>query len=206
MAYPHSKPETLADGIVHLAGLSLSVPASILLLMKWAGDTPQATAAATYAGCLLFAFAASAIYHMSPLDRLRPVLHRIDHAAIYFKIAGTYTPFVALIGSGFAYSLLGFVWVLALLGALAKLTIWRADARGSLALYLAMGWLAVLLFWPMVQVLPRLALALIVAGGLTYSAGAWVFSRPAFSYQIAIWHGFVLTASACFFAAIAISL
>lgn len=206
MAYPYSRTETLADGVVHVAGLSLSIPASVMLLMKGAGDTVQATAAATYAGCLLFAFAASAIYHLSPLDRLRPVLHRIDHAAIYFKIAGTYTPFVALIGTGFAYGLLSLVWGLALLGAIAKMTIWRADARGSLALYLAMGWLAVLLLWPMAQILPSVALILIVAGGLTYSAGAWVFSRPVFSYQIAIWHGFVLTASACFFAAIAISL
>lgn len=206
MSYPHSRSETLADGAVHLAGLALAIPASALLLMRADMEGSLATAAMTYAACMIFAFAASAVYHLSPLDRLRPVLNRIDHAAIYLKIAGTYTPFVVLIGTQFAYVLLAVVWGLALLGAIAKLSIWRTDARGSLALYLAMGWLAVLLFWPMAQVLPGAALALVLAGGAIYSLGAWVFAQPVFAFQNAIWHGFVLSASACFFTAVAISL
>jgi hemolysin III len=206
MAYPSTKPETLADGAVHLAGLSLAIPASALLLMNAADTSSETTAATLYAGCLIFAFAASALYHLSPVDGLRPLLNRIDHAAIYFKIAGTYTPFVVLIGSGFAYAVLGLVWVLALLGAVAKLWFWGTDGRGSLALYLIMGWLAVLLFWPMSQVLPPAAVFLIVTGGAIYSGGAWVFAKPEFRYQNAIWHGFVLSASTCFFAAIALSL
>lgn len=191
---------------MHVAGLLLAIPASVLLLVEAAGSQRLTTAAALYAGCMIFAFAASAIYHLSPIDRTRPLLNRIDHAAIYFKIAGTYTPFVALIGSGFAYAVLGIVWALALVGAVAKLWFWGTDGRGSLALYLLMGWLAVLLFWPMWQVLPPAALFLVSVGGIIYSVGAWVFAKPAFRFQNAIWHSFVLSASTCFFAAVAIAL
>lgn len=163
-------------------------------------------ATGVYSACALLSLIASAIYHMSPHDGLRPMLHRIDHAAIYLKIAGTYTPLVMVIGSGFAYSVLGVVWTLALAGALAKLWFWRTDAQGSLALYLAMGWLSVLLIWPMWQSLSGTAITLIVTGGLIYSAGTFIYAHPGMGFQNALWHGIVLSASVCFFSAIALSI
>lgn len=205
MAYPHSRSETIADGVVHLTGLALAIPASVILLHYAARGDLGAGATALYAGSMLLAFAASALYHMTPLDHLRPLLNRIDHAAIYFKIAGTYTPFVVLIGSGFAYGVLGVVWLLALFGAVAKLSFWGTQARGSLALYLAMGWLSALLIWPMWQVLPHSSVWLIVIGGLIYSAGTRVYAHPGMRYQNAIWHVFVLVASTCLFLAVALS-
>ena len=125
MGYPFSKAETVADGAVHAAGLAFAIPATALLAM----NTDNTWAVLLYGLCMVGAFAASAIYHMSPIDRTRPLLHRLDHAAIYFKIAGTYTPLVAVIGSGFAYGILGIVWALALIGAVAKLWFWKTDAR-----------------------------------------------------------------------------
>ncbi|MAM25088.1 MAG: hemolysin III [Rhodobacteraceae bacterium] len=206
MAYPTSIAETVADGTVHVLGLAFAIPASILLLLHASQTGAPLTATALYVGSILLSFMASAIYHLLPFDRTRPFLGRIDHAAIYFKIAGTYTPLVVLIGSGFAYGILGVIWTLAVIGAVAKLWFWRLDARGSLALYLGMGWLSVLLVWPMWERLPGAALGLIAAGGLIYSLGTIVYAHAGMRYQNAIWHGFVLTASAAFFAAIAISL
>ncbi|AXI47729.1 hemolysin III [Sulfitobacter sp. SK012] len=201
MGYPFSKAETVADGAVHAAGLAFAIPATALLVM----NTDNTWAVLLYGLCMVGAFAASAIYHMSPIDRTRPLLHRLDHAAIYFKIAGTYTPLVAVIGSGFAYGILGIVWALALIGAVAKLWFWKTDARGSLALYLGMGWLSVLLIVPMWKNLPGTALSLVVAGGLIYSLGTIVYARKSMPFHNAIWHGFVLIASICFFGAIALS-
>ncbi|MEQ6250146.1 hemolysin III family protein [Sulfitobacter sp. HNIBRBA3233] len=206
MPYPFSKSETIADGVVHTAGLAFALPATLVLLMQAGGDVPKLTAVLLYGLSMVGAFAASAIYHMSPLDRTRPLLNRIDHAAIYFKIAGTYTPLVVVLGSGFAYGILGIVWALAFLGAIAKLRGWATDARGSLALYLGMGWLSTLLIWPMWTTLPGPALVLVAIGGAIYSLGTIVYARERLAYQNAIWHGFVLTASVCFFAAISISL
>jgi hemolysin III len=205
MAYPTSPAETIADGTVHIAGLAFAIPASAILLMQAAGAGTITIATAIYAGCMVFAFAASAIYHLLPFDQCRALLGRVDHAAIYFKIAGTYTPLVMIIGTGFAYGILGLVWALAILGAIAKLFFWRTDARGSLALYLGMGWLSVLLIWPMVDTLPGLAVALIGIGGLTYSLGTIIYKRDGMRYQNAIWHVFVLTASICLFCAISLS-
>ena len=206
MAYPHPTPDTLADGTIHVLGLGFAIPATILLTTAVAGQGGALTPILIYAACFVLSLLASAIYHLVPFDRPRALLGRIDHAAIYFKIAGTYTPLVVLIGTGFAYGILAVVWALAIIGAIAKLSFWSTESRASLYLYLGMGWLSVLLVWPMWQSLPPMALTLIGAGGLIYSLGTVIFAHPGMRFQNAIWHSFVLTASICFFAAISISL
>lgn len=205
MPYPTSAPETIADGAAHFAGLAFAIPASVILLMQASNAGAPMTPSAIYAGCMVFAFAASALYHLLPFEQTRALLGRIDHASIYFKIAGTYTPLAMIIGSSFAYGILGFVWVLAIIGAIAKLFFWRTDARGSLALYLGMGWLSVLLIKPMLTTLPGMAVALVGIGGLIYSVGTIIYKRDGMRYQNAIWHVFVLVASICFFYAISLS-
>jgi len=207
MAYPYSKAETLADAAVHAAGLLFAIPSTALLLGHAAAHSVSVYAAtALYSGSLILALGASAIYHMCPIDRVRPLLHRIDHAAIYLKIAGSYTPLVVVIGSGFAYGVLGIIWALAVLGAIAKLSFWPTDAKGSLTLYLGMGWLSALLLWPMWQTLNGTVVGLVVIAGLIYSAGTKVYAHAGMRYQNAIWHSFVLAASICLFGAIALSL
>lgn len=205
MPYPHSPSETIADGVVHATGLALALPAVAFLLLPWNASGPVAVAIAIYAVTLIASLTASAVYHMSPVTRTREALGRIDHAMIYFKIGGTYAPLVAVIGTGLAYSVALIVWILAIGGAVAKLRGWQAQARGSLALYLAMGWLSVLLFYGMWHHLPRAAVWLIVAGGSIYSLGTIIFAQSAMRYQNAIWHMFVLLASICFFCAINLS-
>ncbi len=207
MAYPRSLAETLADGSVHVIGLTGSVIGAAILLGHVTTHAPAATVASVsvYLAVLVFAFAASAAYHLLPWDRTRPLLARVDHASIYLKIAGTYTPLVVMLGSISGYVVLGFVWLVALGGAIAKLSFWSTEGRGSLALYLALGWASVLLIWPMWSNLSGAAMALVAAGGLTYSAGAVFFAMREFRFQMALWHVFVVAASACFFAAIALS-
>lgn len=202
MTYPTSKYETIADGTVHLAGLALAIPASFLLLSHLDSDATVWNATALYICTLIFALAASALYHLLPFDRSRATLGRIDHASIYFKIAGSYTPVTVLIGTNFAYAILALVWMLATAGAVAKLWFWRMDAKGSLALYLGMGWLSILLIWPMWQTLPGVSLALIIGGGAIYSLATLIYVHPAMRYQNAVWHVFVLVASASLFGAI----
>ncbi|WP_132997146.1 PAQR family membrane homeostasis protein TrhA [Sulfitobacter pontiacus] len=206
MAYPHPTADTLADGTIHVLGLGFAIPATILLTTYAASQGEQLTPTLVYAACFVLSLLASAIYHLLPFDRTRALLGRIDHAAIYFKIAGTYTPFVVLIGTGFAYGILAVVWALAIIGAVAKLSFWSTESKASLYLYLGMGWLSVLLVWPMWQNLPSTALTLIGIGGLIYTLGTIVFAHPGMRFQNAIWHSFVLAASICFFAAISISL
>ncbi|MEM9870885.1 MAG: hemolysin III family protein [Pseudomonadota bacterium] len=206
MPYPYSRRETLADAAVHALGISSGVAAcsALILYVAQTQDASRIAATSVYAGLLILSLAASAAYHLLPWERSRPLFHRVDHAAIYLKIAGTYTPLVVLIGSAFAYVVLGIVWAIALLGAVAKLSFWATDARGSLALYLLLGWASVLLIWPMWQTLPGMATALIAMGGLLYTVGTVFFAMKALRFQNAIWHGFVLAASTCFFGAVSL--
>lgn len=199
--------ERVADGVVHLLALALAIAGTVVLVVLAAQHgSGRVVAAGVYGGALVFGFAASAIYHHTPWEWLRPVLRRVDHAAIYLMIAATCTPVVAMIGGAFAWSVLALIWVLALAGALRKLAFWRNPTRADSFLYLSLGWLPSLLTWPIIQVLAPLATALIIAGGVLMSSGLAIFNRDGMRFGTAIWHGFVLAGSACFFAAISLAL
>lgn len=205
--YPsYARAARIADGTIHALGVALALTGVVVLIVcaaLWAkGGAGQVAAVAVYGGALLASLVASACYHMTPWERLRPTLRRIDHAAIYLKIAGTYTPLVVLIGSAFSYAVLAAVWALAVLGAVLKLAFWRNPGRLATAFYLLLGWASVLLIWPLVQTLPIAALLLVLCGGLLYSAGVIFFNWDGLTYANPIWHGFVLAASGCFYAAI----
>ncbi len=199
-------PERIADGAMHAIGVLGALIGAITLLV-WASGMVSAgvmISLAVYGAALLATFAASAAYNMMPFDGPRPLLRRIDHAAIYLKIAGTYTPLVVMIGSGFAYLILAVVWALAVLGITLKLFFWQTPGRFGPALYLIMGWLSVFLIWALVPVVPSSVIWLIAAGGLLYTAGVPIYAAKTMPFSTAIWHGFVVVASACFFAAIAL--
>lgn len=207
VGYPrYSRAERIADGTVH--GLSISFAISGLGLMIFWGlgqDAVHLTAAIVYGLAMLTCFVASAFYHFSPTEDLRPVFQRLDHAFIFFKIAGTYTPIVVLIGSGFAYGILGIVWLLASVGMVRKIVYWQTPSRWNPVLYLGLGWLSVALIGPLSQQEDQTVFWLIVTGGLTYSMGVLVHVREAMPFVQAIWHGMVLAASICIFIAIALA-
>ena len=207
--YPtYTRPERIADGTMHALGVIGAIAGTIVLIV-WATDVATSgniAALSVYGATLITTFVASAMYHMTPWEGIRPTLRRFDHAAIYLKIAGTYTPLVAMIGTGFAYAILAIVWGLAVIGMVLKLFFWRTPGRVGPLLYLIMGWLSVFLVWSLWAIVPGTAMMLIAIGGLTYTLGVVFYAAKAMKFSNAIWHGFVVVASACFFAAIAISL
>ncbi|WP_073326813.1 PAQR family membrane homeostasis protein TrhA [Wenxinia saemankumensis] len=203
--YPrYARSERIADGVIHLAGVIFALSGAVLLIVIGALHLGGAHVAAlsVYGAALVASFTASAIYHFTPWEAARPLFRRLDHAAIFLKIAGTYTPLAVLIGGPFAYAVLALVWVLALVGMARKLFFWTNGASSSV-FYLVLGWLSLALIWPLAQTVGWPALALIAAGGALYTGGVVFFNWEGLKYSLAIWHGFVLAASACFFAAIA---
>ena len=188
---------------MHAIGVTGSMLGAVLLLI-WSvpvASTWEIAAISVYAITLIATFTASAFYHMTPWESIRPVLHRIDHAAIFLKIAGTYTPLVVMIGSGLGYIVLGVVWAMAIIGMTLKLVFWNKPGRFGPLLYLVMGWISVILVWTSWAELP---LGFIVAGGLLYTVGVVFHAAEKMKFANAIWHGFVIAASACFFAAITV--
>lgn len=205
--YPtYSGPERLADGVCHVISIAAAVTGTVLILIFAALHLSggQLAALSIYSAGLVGCFIASALYHLTPIERMRPTFRRIDQAAIYIKIAGTYTPLVVIAGTAFAYGVLGVVWGLAVLGAVLRLFTQFGAGRTAFALYLGLGWMSVLLIGVLAKSIPPLALGLVVIGGVLYTIGALLFLRPGRAYETAIWHGFVLLGSGAMFAAIAV--
>ncbi|PJI92585.1 hemolysin III [Yoonia maricola] len=204
--YPsYARSERIADGTMHAVGVLGAVGGAVVLIV-WSSQHAMAShiaAISVYGATLIATFVASAFYHMTPWENIRPILRRVDHAAIYLKIAGTYTPLVVMIGSWFAYTILAVVWGLAVIGMVLKLFFWRTPGRFGPALYLIMGWLSLALIWSLWPIVPVSAMVLMGVGGLLYTAGVPFYASETMKFSIAIWHGFVVAASACFFAAIA---
>jgi len=199
--------ERIADGAVHVAGVVLALIGAIWLVVlqdRHAGGG-QTTAVVIYGFALIATFTASATYHLAPWHALRPLLRRVDHAAIYLKIAGTYTPLVVMLGTPLGYSILALVWALALFGITRKLFFWQAPGRFGPALYLIMGWLSVVLMWAIWGSTPQGILALMIGGGALYTGGVVLYKSKR-RYTTALWHGCVVIASACFWGAIMLSL
>jgi hemolysin III len=173
----------------------------------------QATvASAIYAGSVSALFGTSALYHRITWtsQRARRWMRRLDHSMIFVLIAGTYTPFALLVLDGaLATVILVVVWAGALGGVLLKL-VWIDAPKPLVAvLYVMLGWVAVAAFPDLVEGLGITSTALVVAGGLLYSAGAIVYAlgRPdpvpaVFGYH-EVFHALVIAAAALQYAAIA---
>ena len=143
---------------------------------------------------MLLMFASSTLYHAvtQPVHKAR--LRIFDHISIYVMIAGSYSPIcLTVLGGWMGWAVFGFLWACVLAGIVGKLIALGKHPRLSLALYLAMGWTALLILWPMWQHMPHAAFWWIVAEGLFYTVGAYFFRLDEqHAYYHAIWHVFIL--------------
>lgn len=201
----YTRAERVADGCVHVTGVAFSLLATAAMMTLAAKVLPAASTASlgVYAFGMVAVFACSAAYHISAQGRVKAILRRFDHAAIYVKIAGTYTPLALLkMGDVVGLALLAAVWAITLFGATAKLLWPERLVRTSYVLYLVQGWAVVAAFNSLLTAVSGRVLILLVAGGCLYTVGVVFHLWERLRYHNAIWHGFVLVASACHFAAI----
>jgi hemolysin III len=194
------------NGATHLFGLFLA-GAGTLVLLRLAHGPEQLAAFSIYGATLILLYAASGLYHSLPVSG-RPLraLRTLDHIAIYFLIAGTYTP-IALItlNNRLGWALLAVVWVIAMAGIPFKLFYLDAPVWISTAIYLVMGYLALVAVLPLARAVSVGGLLWLVAGGVAYTIGAVIYScrRPdplPWLGHHEIWHILVLIGSACHFA------
>ena len=195
------------NGASHLIGLLLGGAGSVILL-RMAQSREQLIALSIYCSTLILLYAASTLYHSLHVgERPLRALRTLDHIAIYFLIAGTYTP-VALItlDSRLGSILLGSVWSIALAGVPFKLFYMDAPVWVSTATYLVMGYLALIAVVPLAQAVHLGGLMWLISGGIAYTVGAVIYSRrrpdpfPGVFGHHEIWHVLVLVGSACHFA------
>ncbi|KPQ08676.1 MAG: hemolysin III [Saliniramus fredricksonii] len=203
--WTHDRAELWADGAVHVAGLVAAL-IGVAFLMSVAApgaETALAIALGIYAAGLVAVKAISALYNMWPASRVKWVLRRFDHAAIYLLIAGTYTPFLVLLDDrGSATILLAVIWLIAVIGGALKIGLPGRFDRLSIILYLGLGWSGLAAGGVVYQSLSATTLTLIAAGGIVYSTGVIFHLWKGLRFHNAIWHVFVLAGSALFYAAI----
>jgi hemolysin III len=187
--------ELIADGIVHGVGIvaSIAVGAVILALVLAKTAPNEAPALLIYVGSLVGLLSVSLAYNLWPASPVKSVLARLDQAAIFLFIAGTYTPFLAIMGgSATTVMMMVLVWGASLVGIALKLIVPERFGRLAILLYLGIGWSGVLVFQQLASSLPPVALWLLVAGGVLYSLGIVFHLWDRLKFQNVVWHGFVV--------------
>lgn len=203
---PHySRAERLSDAVVHVAGLAAvvgAVPVLIVLTTLLRGDAPSVVGASVYGATLVLMILCSALYNMIARPDWSWLLRRLDHSAIYLKIAGTYTPFALISGQG--WLLTAVLWGAAAVGVVLKAISPARFRVAALLLYLAMGWAGFVAGGDLIAALPTAVVVLMVIGGVLYSVGVVFYLWERLPFHYTIWHVFVLTASMIFYAAVVV--
>ena len=189
----------------HATGLILSLVALVVLVIHASlhGDVWHIVSFSIFGTSLVLLYAASTFYHAAKKSVIRHRLNVIDHASIYVLIAGTYTPFTLVTLNGrIGWVLFGVSWGLALTGIILKLFFTGRFDFVSTSMYLLMGWIIVFAFKPLMNSLPSEGFRWLLAGGISYTVGAIVYSIKKIKFNHAIFHIFVLIGSFCHFMAV----
>jgi len=198
------------NSLTHWAGALLALAGLIALLIVGWGAPAKVISLVIYGVSLIFLFSASATYHMVHVkDKALEIFRKVDHAAIYFLIAGTYTPFCVNAFTGFwKWGMLSIIWSLAIIGIIVKVFYIRAPRWLNAGIYLLMGWLCVGAAGQMLAALPAWVLVWLIIGGVIYTLGAVVYITKIFNFKPGVfgfhemWHIFVLLAAAAHFVAV----
>ena len=198
------------NSLTHWVGAVLALAGLIALLIVGWGTPLKVISLIVYGASLIFLFSASATYHMvQAKDKALEIVRKVDHAAIYCLIAGTYTPFCINAFTGFwKWGMLTIIWSLAIIGIVIKVFIIRSPRWLNAGIYVAMGWLCVGASGQLLAALPAWVLTWLIIGGVTYTLGAVVYSTRMFNFVPGVfgfhevWHIFVLLAAAAHFVAV----
>jgi hemolysin III len=198
------------NSLTHWAGAALALIGLITLLLVGWGTPAKVISLAIYGASLIFLFSASATYHMvNRKDKILEIFRKVDHAAIFLLIAGTYTPFCVNAFTGFwKWGMLTILWSLALIGIIVKIFYVRSPRWLNAGIYVVMGWLGIAAAGQIFNALPVWVVTWLVAGGVIYTLGAVVYSTKIFNFKPGVfgfhevWHIFVMVAAAAHFVAV----
>jgi len=194
--------EERANTVTHLialvATLILAWPLMRLATQaQWVHHQYEVLGTALFLLGMMLMYASSALYHAVADPAHKRRLRVLDHIAIYAMIAGSYSLIcVSVIGGWMGWGLFVFLWTCVIAGTIGKIVALGKYPRLSLALYLAMGWVALLVLWPMWQRMPHAAFAWIIAEGVFYTIGAYFFNKDEeHACYHAVWHVFIMLGS-----------
>lgn len=194
--------EEIANALTHGVGVGLAI-AALAVLVTFSGlygDVWRVVSFSIYGATLVLLYLASTLYHGFRSPGLKRIFKGLDHAAIFLLIAGTYTPFTLVTLRGaWGWTLFGLIWGFALSGITFETIFLGRYMRYVVAMYIAMGWLAVIAVKPLLEALPTGGLVWLASGGLAYTGGVVFYAWKSLPFGHAVWHLFVLAGSACHF-------
>lgn len=196
--------EELCNAFSHGIGLvAMLAGAPILLIAAAERDAWAIASAAVFASSVVLLYLSSTVYHGCRPGGLKNAFRTIDHAAIFLLIAGTYTPFtLGVLRGPWGWTLFGMIWTLAILGIVNESRSWRHMSKVSMALYLGMGWLIIIAIRPLIDLVAPAGIALLVAGGLSYTGGVAFYALDRVRYAHFVWHLCVLAGTTFHFFAV----
>lgn len=199
--------EEVANAVTHVVGSHLG--AAMLALLVWQGATSgvdvawKVTSAAIFGASMILLYAVSSSYHAVTYAPAKRILHVMDHVAIYFLIAGSYTPFCLVTlrpeHPALAWSIFGIEWGTTLVGILFKIRTTGRMRYISTSAYVLMGWVALAAIVPLVRSLSGLGTMWLALGGVLYTVGCVFYLWKSLPYAHMVWHLFVLAGTICHF-------
>jgi hemolysin III len=203
-ARPQSLGEEIANSVSHGVGFLAALVATPLLIAHAARHGAAAVVGAgVFAATVILQYSMSTMYHALARNRAKRVFRVIEHGAIYLLIAGTYTPFtLGVLRGPWGWTLLAIIWILAVAGVTLDSVGGLAHPIVSTSVYVAMGWFIVIAARPLWLHVPRPGLALLVAGGVAYTAGVAFYAAKRLRYAHLVWHLCVLAGTTCHFFAV----
>jgi hemolysin III len=197
---PQSLGEEIANSVSHGVGLLAAFAAFPVLVLSalQRGNALEIAGASVFATTVVLLYLTSTLFHAFPHSRAKRVFQVLDHSAIYFLIAGTYTPFtLGVLHGTWGWILFGLVWGMALVGTMLKVLGGIRYNTVSTLVYVAMGWLVVIAADKVWALVPAWGIFWLFAGGIAYTAGAVFFLAERVRYFHFVWHLFVIAGTAC---------
>lgn len=201
----YSLGEEIANSITHGIGAGLSIAGLVVLVVSAArlGDPWCVVSFSIFGASLIMLYVISTLYHALHHPGAKHVFKILDHASIYFLIAGTYTPFTLVsIRGAWGWTLFGIIWGLAIIGIVFKALFIDKNKKLSLVIYILMGWLVLIALRPMLANVAFGGILWLTIGGLLYTGGVIFYRLKSVRYMHTVWHLFVLGGSFCHFFAI----
>jgi len=194
----YSVVEEIINASTHGFGILLSIVGLSVLVAfsSLNGSVILIVSCAIFGASLIFSYTSSTLYHAITNEKVKQIFRQFDHAAIYFLIAGTYTP-IALVSLGgvWGWTIFSIIWLSAIIGITLKFVYPHRFKKLSVVLYLIMGWFVVIAIQQIMLHMQSGGLWLMLIGGLFYSVGVIFYVWKSLPYNHAIWHLFVLGGS-----------
>jgi hemolysin III len=197
--------EEIASSATHGLGVLLSTVGLVALVVMAMreGDPWKVVSFSIFGTSMILLYFASTMYHLIQHEQLKEVFRKFDHAAIYLLIAGTYTPFLLLNLRGpWGWALFGIIWALAVFGVIYKFLLIHKFHNLSVFIYIAMGWLGIIGFKPVIDAVGWDGVGLLFAGGMAYTLGVVFYMWERLPHNHAVWHLFVMSGTALHYAAV----